>query len=235
MRRVLSLRKLVIVSAVAGLTLGGVVVAGGTSSAAPGGGGCQVAGTATFTPNGPGTTSSFSYSFTGALTSCQSNIAGAPASGTIGAGQVLTESVTVTTPTGPVAGTAKYQEPPSSGSGNIPANSCPAGATSGTAVIQWPDSTTTVASYSTQSAGTAVNLQGSVIGSVTLTLVPGSANPAGTAPAVFALNTTNPSFPVGDGAQGALAFTTSDPTQCNTAAGLTSADLKGFVGLGSTS
>lgn len=236
MRPVLSMRKLLVAAALGGLVLGAMVLAGGaTSSAAPGGGGCQVAGTATFSPNGPGTTSSFNYSLAGALSTCQSNVAGAPASGTIGVGQVLTEPVTITTPTGPVAGTAQYQEPLASGNGNIPVNSCAAGATSGTAVVQWPDSTTTVASYTTQSAGAAVNLQGSVIGSVNLTLVPGSASPAGTAPATFVLSSTNTSFPAGDGAQGALTFTTSSPTQCNTAAGLTSADIKGFVGLGSTS
>jgi hypothetical protein len=74
-----------------------------------------------------------------------------------------------------------------------------------------------------------------VVANVALTLVPGSESPAGTAPTTFTLSSTNATFPVGDGAQGALTFTTPDPTQCNTAGGLTTAALQGFVGLGSTS
>jgi hypothetical protein len=102
-------------------------------------------------------------------------------------------------------------------------------------VLQWPDGTNTVASYTTQSAGAAVNLQGTVVTGTALTLVAGSESPAGTAPATFTVNSNNAAFPVGDGAQGALTFTTSDPTQCNTASGLTSAAIQGVVGLGSTS
>jgi hypothetical protein len=102
-------------------------------------------------------------------------------------------------------------------------------------VIQWPGGTNTVASFTTQSAGAAVNLQGSVIASVNLNLVAGSENPAGTAPSTFTASTNNTSFPVGNSAQGALTFTTSNPTQCNTAAGLTTADVQGIPGVGSAS
>jgi len=49
------------------------------------------------------------------------------------------------------------------------------------------------------------------------------------------ISTTNPTFPVGDGVVGALTFTTSDPTQCTTAGGLSSAAVQGTLGLGSTS
>src|SRR2546423_9287787 len=85
----------------AGILVGGVVVAG-QAMAATGGGGCQLDGTAAFSPNGPGTASSFSYGFTGSPTNCQSNVSGAPASGTISTGQQVTESVplTVTNPDG---------------------------------------------------------------------------------------------------------------------------------------
>jgi len=219
-----------------GLLLGAMVAAGSdVAVAATGGGECQVTGNALFSPNGPGTTSNFAYSFLGNLTSCQSNVTGAPTSGTLEVGQVKTESVTITTSTGTVQGTARYQEPLATGSGNIPANSCPAGGTSGTGVTDWPDGSTTVASFTTQSAAAGVALQGSVIGNITLTLVPGSESPAGSAPATFVINTTNPTFPVGDGVAGVLTFTTSNPTQCTTAAGLTSAAVQGTLGIGSPS
>lgn len=234
----LRLRHLLALGAAGGLTIAGAAVGGSVLFAAPsmaatGGGECQLNGTATFSPNGPGTTSSFSYSLNGNLTGCQSNISGAPASGTAGVGQVLTESVTITTATGTVTGTAHYQEPLATGSGNIPANSCPAGSTSGTSVSQWPDGTRTVASFTTQSAGAGVQLQGTVVSGVNLTLVPGSESPAGTAPATYSLTTNNAAFPVGDGVAGVLTFSTSDPTQCTTSSGLTSAAVQGVIGLGS--
>jgi hypothetical protein len=234
----LRLRHLFALGAVGGLTISGAAVGGAVWFAAPsmaatGGGECQLNGTATFSPNGPGTTSSFSYTLNGNLGSCQSNISGAPTSGAVAVGQVLTESVTITTPTGTVTGTAKYQEPVATGSGNIPVNSCPAGSTSGTSVSTWPDGTRTVATYTTQSVGAGVHLQGTVVSAVNLTLVAGSENPSGTAPATYSLPTNNASFPVGDNAEGALTFTTSSPTQCTTSAGLTSAAVQGVIGLGS--
>lgn len=205
-----------------------------TGAQAAGGGACQVQGSATFAPNGPGTNANFSYSFTGNLTGCQSNITGAPTAGAIGAGVVVTKAVSITQANGVIVqGTAQYQEPVSTGSGNIPVNSCPAGATSGTAIIDWTGGTTTVASYTTQSAGAAVNLQGTVIPSVALSLVPGTESPAGTAPSTYTVNTNEAAFPSGNGAQGALTFTTSNPQQCTTAAGLTTADLQGVIGVGS--
>jgi hypothetical protein len=221
--------------------VGGVLVLGGLAFASPGlaatgGGACQLNGVALFSPNGPGATSSFGYSFSGNLSNCQSNISGAPTSGTLSVGQVLTESVPITTSTGAVVqGTARYQMPLATGSGNIPVNSCAAGSTSGTGLIGWPNGTNTVANYTTQSVGAAVNLQGTVIPNMTLTLVPGSANPAGTAPSTFTISSTNPTFPVGDSTQGLLTFTTSNPDQCTTSQGLTSADVQGTVAVGSAS
>src|SRR3954469_16674079 len=210
------------------------------SDAATGGGECQLDGTATFTPNGPGTSDNFGYTFSGALSGCQSNVA-APASGTIGAGQVVTESVplTVTNPDGTTStqqGTARYQEPLATGTSNVPGASCASGQTSGTAVTTWNDGTVDVINYTTQSAGAAVQLQGTVVPSVTLQLVPGSQSISGAAaPSTYTVSTTSAAIPVGNGAQGALTFQVADPTQCTTATGVSDAAISGFVGIGSTS
>jgi hypothetical protein len=223
-----------------GCLVGGVGAAT-AASAATGGGGCQLDGSATFNPNGPGTADSFGYSFTGALSSCQSNVAGAPASGSIGAGQVVTESVplTVTNPDGTTTttqGTASYQEPLASGTGQLPGASCAAGQTSGTAVTNWADGTVDIISYTTQSAAAGVQLQGTVVPSLTLSLVPGSQSIAGSsAPSTYTISTTSTVFPVGNGAQGVLTFQVADPTQCTTATGVTQAGISGVVGVGSTS
>src|SRR3954468_22535081 len=219
------------------------VLLGGAGSvtdamAAPGGGECQLAGTAAFSPNGPGTASTFSYGFTGALSGCQSNVSGAPTTGSIGAGQVVTESVplTITNPDGTTTtqqGTARYQQPIATGTGSVPGASCAAGSTAGTAVTTWADGTTDVIDYTTQSLGAAVVLQGTVVPGVTLQLVPGSASiPGASAPSTFRISTTSAALPVGDGAVGSLAFEVTDPTQCTTAAGVTNAGIDGFVGVG---
>ena len=211
-----------------------------SATAAPGGGGCELSGSADFAPNGPGTASTFGYSFGGNLTNCESNVS-APASGSIGAGKVVTESVplTVTNPDGTTTtqpGTANYQEPKPTGTGSIPSASCAAGATAGTAVTSWADGTIDVIDYTTQSAAAGVVLQGTVVPSVTLQLVPGSASiPGAAAPATFVIHTTSTALPAGDGAVGALAFEVSDPTQCTTATGVTTAGIDGFVGVGATS
>jgi hypothetical protein len=214
---------------------------GASAGAATGGGGCQLDGTATFAPNGPGTADTFGYSFGGALSGCQSSVAGAPTSGTIAAGQALTESVplTVTNPDGTTTttqGTARYQEPAATGTSNVPGASCVSGATSGTAVTSWSDGSTDVISYTTQSVAAGVELDGTVVPSVTLALVPGSQSVAGSAaPSSYTIATTSSVFPVGNGAQGLLTFQVADPTQCTTASGVTDAAISGIVGVGSTS
>lgn len=214
---------------------------GTTAGAAPGGGGCQLDGSATFAPNGPGTADTFGYSFGGSLTSCNSTVAGAPTGGSISAGQVLTESVplTVTNPDGTTTtsqGSASYQEPAATGTSNVPGASCASGATSGTAVTSWNDGTTDVISYTTQSAGAGVELGGTVVPNVTLQLVPGSQSISGaSAPSTYTISTTSAALPVGDSAGGVLTFQVSDPTQCTTATGVTQAGIAGVVGVGSTS
>lgn len=217
------LRKaLAVASTAALLAMLSVLAVASSAAGEPAGGACQLSGTATFTPNGPGTTPTFGYSVDGQLSGCQSNVAGAPTSGAIEVGQ----QVIVSTPDGP----ATYAEPLASGSGTVPVNSCLGGNTQGTGVVTWPDGSNTIVDYTTSSVASAVSLQGTVVPSVTLTLVSG---PVGSPP-THTLTTNNPSFPVGDGAQGAVRFSSSDPAACTTAAGLSSVTLDGVVGLGHT-
>src|SRR6266516_1418846 len=163
----------------------------GTASAAPNGGGCQLHGTASISPGLTNTAQNFSYSFTGNLTNCQSSSSG-PASGTVFAG---TNGLPVPTGNG----------------------SCANSTTSGIAVAQWSDGTTTVVQYSTSGAAAAVALQGSVIGSVTAS--------NGT--------TYTTTRYAGDSALGQLAFEPPDPTAC-AAAGVTTAGIDGGIELGSS-
>src|SRR5947209_1967412 len=129
-----------LVSAVVGAFLALVVLVG-PASAAPNGGGCQLHGTASFSPGLTNTAQNFSYSFTGSLTNCQSS-SGGPVTGTV------------------IAGTNGLPTPTGNGS-------CGSSTTGGIAVAQWADGTTTVVQYTTSGAAAAVSLQGSVIGSVT--------------------------------------------------------------------
>src|SRR5207249_11787495 len=68
------------------------------AGAATGGGECQLQGVANLSPPLSSTSANFAYSFTGTLSSCQSNVAGAPTSGTVPAGIQLPETVTLTRP-----------------------------------------------------------------------------------------------------------------------------------------
>ncbi len=56
------------------------------AGAATGGGECQLQGVANISPPLTSSSGSFAYNFTGNLSSCQSNVAGAPASGSVSAG-----------------------------------------------------------------------------------------------------------------------------------------------------
>jgi hypothetical protein len=164
-------------------------------------GGCQLQGTAKL--SGLNSTSKpFTYSFGGALSGC-TGTAAAPATGTVSAGQVVT-----------ILG-VQYQEPIPSGTG-----SCASSTTGGTAIATWADGTQTVISYTTTGAAAAVQLQGKVAPSVTLTAVP-------PATGTTTVTTTRNS---GESAGGVLAFQPPDPTACNTSAGVTTAGISGGVG-----
>jgi len=187
-----------------------------SSASAQSGGGCQLQGSANFSPGLTNTSQNFTYSFAGNLSGCQSNIAGAPTSGTVQAGKTLTEQVTNTI-TG-ATDTVTYQEPVPTGTG-----SCASSTTNGTAIVFWADGTTTVVGYSTTGAAAAVHLNGSVSSSVTLTAT--NAQPGD--PTTFTINTTRYA---GYSATGALTFQPPDPTACG-GAGVTTAGISGLVTL----
>ncbi|MGH2955787.1 MAG: hypothetical protein ACRDL6_02185 [Solirubrobacterales bacterium] len=167
-------------------------------------GGCELDGTASFTPGLNTEAKDFNYSFNGVLGSCQSSEAGAPTSGTVSAGEVVT-----------IGGT-QFQEPVPSGNG-----SCLSSTTAGTAIVTWADGTRTVVDYSTTGAAAAVQLEGSVADSVTLQSVDGSTS-----------TTVTTTRYAGASALGLLEFSPPDPTACNTPEGVVSAGISGLVGLG---
>jgi hypothetical protein len=179
------------------------------SAFAASGGGCELQGTASFSPGLNSSAQNFSYSFHGALSSCQSSEAGAPTSGTVSAGEAVT------------IGAQQFQEPVASGNG-----SCGSSTTSGIAIVTWADGTQTVVQYSTTGAAAAVHLQGTVAGSVTLPAI----NPAPGQPTSTTVTTTRYG---GSSSTGLLTFQPPDPTACNTSAGVSSAGISGFIGLNS--
>src|SRR4051812_16779931 len=185
------------------------------------GGGCQLQGSASFSPGLGATNQAFTYSFAGALSGCQSTVAGAPTSGAVESGKTVTRSYT--DPTTGATHTVTYQEPVSTGSGG-----CSNSTTSGTGIVTWSDGTVTVLSYSTTGAAAAVSLSGSVAPSVTLNAL--DAQPGD--PTTITISTTRYA---GYSSQGALAFQPPDPTACTAPAGVTDAGISGFVGLGSSS
>lgn len=201
-----------IIAAITVAALGGagmVIAPGATAASGPGGSTCSLSGTANFnTPlyGGP-SAGSFTYSFTGKLTSCQSSSSGAPSSGTIAAG---------------VGGL-----PLPSGSG-----SCASSSTSGIAVIDWSDGKNTVVSYSTTGATAAVSLQGTVIDHVTYQ---SGTDPTTGQPVYTTVTTNEPATPVGASAGGALAFQPPDPTACApNGAGVKTAGISGQIGTGTS-
>jgi hypothetical protein len=186
-----------------------VVVFAGTA-AAQSGGGCHLQGSANFSPGLNNSSQPFTYSFAGQLTSCQSTDAGSPATGTVEAGKVYTDS------TG-----EQFQEPVSTGSGG-----CSNSDTSGTGIVTWGDGTVTVVQYTTTGAAAAVKLDGTVVPSVTLQAI----NPQVGQPTSKTITTTRYA---GATALGALTFQPPDPTACATPAGVTTAAIDGAIGLGS--
>jgi hypothetical protein len=201
------LRKLI--TGAIGVAVLALLVFAPVAPAASTGGGCQLQGTASFSPGLGANAQNFTYSFGGNLTGCQSNVSGSPATGTVSAGQAVT------------IGGQQFQEPVPTGNG-----SCSSSTTNGISIATWADGTQTVIQYSTTGAAAAVNLQGTVLASVTLQAI----NPAPGQPTSTTVTTTRYA---GASALGALAFQPPDPTACNTPTGVTSAGISGFVGLGS--
>ena len=201
--------------------LASIVALAPTAAAAQSVGGCQLQGTASFSPGLSASSQPFSYGFTGNLTGCKSSDSTAPATGTVSAGEVINEKVTNSV-TG-ATDTVGYQEPVSTGTGG-----CASSTTSGTALTTWADGSTTVLKYSTTGAAAAVELSGSVAPSMTLTAV----NAQTGDPSTFTIATTRYA---GQTPGGVLAFQPPDPTACNTATGVTTAGISGGIGLGSAS
>jgi hypothetical protein len=193
---------------VSALAIVSVVFAAPASAAS--GGGCQLQGNANFSPGLNNDSQNFTYNFGGSLTGCQSSDAGAPTSGSVEAGRVVTD---------PATG-EQFQEPASTGTGG-----CASSTTNGIGIVTWADGTQTVVQYSTTGAAAAVHLSGTVIASVTLPAI----NPLPGQPTSKTITTTRYA---GAGALGVLAFEPPDPTAC-TAAGVTTAGISGTIGLGS--
>ncbi len=180
-------------------------------------GGCQLQGTANFSPGLGSSTQAFSYNFGGSLSGCQSSEAGVPTTGVVEAGKTVSEQVQ-NAKTG-ATDTVTYKEPIPSGSG-----SCASSTTSGSALVTWADGTHTVEAYSTTGALAAVDLSGSVVPSLTLTAV----NAQEGDPTTFTIATSR--F-AGDSASGLLLFQPPEPTACNTSTGATTAAISGAISL----
>jgi hypothetical protein len=206
-----------------GLKYAAAVIAALAAMASPAsgasGGGCDLEGTASFTPGLSSTAQNFAYSFAGGLTGCQSSDASAPTTGTVEAGKTVTMQVTNSI-TG-ATDTVTYLEPVPTGNG-----SCGNSTTSGIAIVTWADGTRTVVDYATTGVLAAVNLTGTVVDSVTLNATNAQAGD----PTTQTITTTRWA---GSDALGALAFEPPDPTAC-AGAGVTEAGISGFIGLGSS-
>jgi hypothetical protein len=168
-------------------------------------GGCLLQGTANFSPGLNNSSQAFTYNFGGSLSGCFSTTLGAPSSGTVSAGQVITG-----------AGGEPFQEPAATGSGG-----CTSSTTSGIAIANWADGTVSVISYSTTSDLAAVVLTGKVVDSVTLPAI----NPSPGQPTSFTVITTRY---IGNSTVGGLLFLPPDPTAC-LAAGVPQAGIIGVA------
>jgi hypothetical protein len=194
-------RRTLALLAVVAAVLGAFTFAQGASAASAGG--CQLKGTASFSPGLSTTSQPFSYSFGGDLTGCQSSDATAPATGFVQAGGTYTD---------PATGNA-YVMPSSTGTGG-----CASSTTQGLALITWADGTRTLTQYSTSGAAAAVKLDGTVVDSTTL-------QPVDPLDPPLTVTTTRYN---GAASHGLLAFEAT-PTDCQT--GVSSAGIEGVVGL----
>ena len=110
------------------------------------------------------------------------------------------------------------------------AGGCDESVSSGEAVVQWADGKYTVIDYSTQGALAAQELNGTVVAATSET----TTNASGATVPLF--RTNEPSTPVGSTVVGALAFTISNPSECNTyvqpGPAVTTASISGVLGEG---
>jgi hypothetical protein len=189
-----------------------VAVAGGAmvaapSMAAPGGGQCTLHGTATFSNPGVGAANPFTYTFDGDLSNCASSAAKGPdKGGHINAGVAFFDNNVQYAPLDTPTGTGD----------------CASGDTQGTSVVQWADGTYSFISYTTKSAAAGVVLQGTVLASVQAVRADGTGT-----------DTLASTKYAGNGADGLLAFEVANPTDCQSATGVTSAGIDGWTGIGS--
>jgi hypothetical protein len=184
----------------------GFVLIGAVSALAQSGGFCELTGTANISPGLSTTAGNLTFTFSGALSNCESNVPNAPTQGTATIGQAI------------IVNGLLAQEPAAAGSG-----SCATSDGAGIAVVAWVDGTMTVLSFTTQTVTGAVDLSGNVIPNVTLPVI----NPQPGQPTAVTVVTTRYA---GDQAQGALAFQ-ADPQQC-AGSGVTSAAVTGVAGIG---
>ncbi len=122
-----------------------------------------------------------------------------------------------------------YQEPIPQGSG-----SCGSSTTAGESLVTWGDGKHTVIDYNTTGALAAVHLQGTVAASMTLTLVASSVPASCSAPASFTISSDEPTFAAGQGALALLTFSPTTQDQNCVTMGVSSANISGTVGIGST-
>ena len=87
--------------------------------------------------------------------------------------------------------------------------------------------------YNTTGALAAVQLQGTVVASMTLTLVASSVPAGFTAPPTYVIDTDEPAFPVGEGSFALLTFSPTTQDQNCVTMGVSSANISGNVGIGS--